>query len=102
MALAWYILIHTSLGLIGYRLLDFSNLGMLAAIALCASVQLWPTYELYRLTWPKFENMRAHAGSVEQRRQETRDYWLRMGRLDVFRVSAFTLLTLFVAWLMRG
>ena len=40
-------------------------------------------------------------GSVSQKK-ETRDYWTRMGRLYLFRSCAYALLTLFVAWLMRG
>jgi hypothetical protein len=39
---------------------------------------------------------------LEHRMKETRGYWIRMGRLYLFRSCAYALLTLFVAWLMRG
>lgn len=101
MATVWYVLIHVSLGLIAPRVLDFSNVGVLAAAALSAGVQLWPAWELHRLAWPRFAAMRSGLGSPDGRVRETRAYWIRMGRLYAFRVSAFTLLTLFVAWLAR-
>ncbi len=101
MAIVWYVLIHVSLGLIGYRVLDFSNAGVLAAAALSAGVQLWPAWEIHRLAWPRFAASRPAAGSRDERVRETRAYWIRMGRLYAFRISAFTLLTLFVAWLAR-
>lgn len=102
MATAWYVLIHVSLGLIGYRVFVLSNAGALAAAAACGSVQLWPTHELHRAAWPRFEAMRAAVPSAAGRARETRAYWLRMARLYAFRTSAYTLLTLLVAWLMRA
>ena len=39
---------------------------------------------------------------AEERKKETRGYWIRMSRLWLFRASAYSMLTLFVAWLMRG
>ena len=100
MAFVWYFLIHVSLGLVGWKAFTFTALGVLAAVAVCAAAQAWPMYEIYRLSWRKFESARPVRG--EARRRETRAYWIRMARLYVFRVSAFSLLTLFVAWLMRG
>tara|TARA_R110000787_G_scaffold27465_3_gene75996 strand:- start:721 stop:1032 length:312 start_codon:yes stop_codon:yes gene_type:complete len=97
----WYILIHVSLGLIGWQVFTFTNIGVLAAIAVCGGVQIWPMYELHRLTWPKFETLRARQTSSEARRRETRGYLMRMGRLYFFRTTVYALLTLFVAWLMR-
>jgi hypothetical protein len=46
--------------------------------------------------------MRSGLTGAEHRKRETRGYWTRMGRLWLFRSSAYSLLTLFVAWLMRG
>ena len=100
MAFVWYFLIHASLGLIGWKVFTFTGPGVLAAVAVCAGAQAWPMYEIYRLSWQKFDGARPARG--EARRQETRAYWIRMARLYVFRVSAFALLTLFVAWLMRS
>lgn len=98
----WYILIHVSLGLIGWEVFTFTNLGVLSAMAACAGVQAWPMYELYRVTWPKFEVMRSRLTGAEARSRETRGYLIRMARVYFFRICAFSILTLFVAWLMRG
>ena len=98
----WYILIHVSLGLIGWKIFTFTNQGVLAAFAACAGVQAWLMYEMYRITWEKFDSMRARLSGAEHRKKETRAYWIRMGRLYLFRSCAYALLTLFVAWLMRG
>ena len=102
MQTVWYILIHVSLGLIGWVIFMFTNQGVLAAFAACAGVQAWPMYELYRLTWEKFESVRLEQSEPEHRKSDTRAYWMRMGRLYFFRSCAYALLTLFVAWLMRG
>ena len=98
----WYILIHISLGLIGWKVFLFTNQGVLAVFAVCAGVQAWPMYEMYRLTWEKFDRMRSRLTEPESGVTETRGYWFRMGRLYLFRSCAYALLTLFVAWLMRG
>ncbi|MEK9644576.1 MAG: hypothetical protein VW547_03435 [Alphaproteobacteria bacterium] len=97
----WYILIHVSLGLIGWQVFTFTNIGVLTAMAACAGVQAWPMYELYRVTWPRFEEMRSRQTGEEARRRETRGYLIRMGRLYLFRTCAYSILTIFVAWLMR-
>ena len=102
MQTVWYLLIHVSLGLIGWQVFTLTNQGVLAALAACAGVQAWPMYEFYRLTWDKFAAMRAGLTGEERRRKETRGYWIRMGRLYLFRSTVYALLTLFVAWLMRG
>ena len=102
MQTVWYILIHVSLGLIGWEIFMFTNQGVLAAFAACAGVQAWPMYELYRLTWEKFENVRLEQPEPEHRKSDTRSYWMRMGHLYFFRSCVYALLTLFVAWLMRG
>lgn len=98
----WYVLIHVSLGLIGWQVFTVTNQGVLTALAACAGVQAWPMYELYRLSWDKFDSMRSSLTGAEHRKKETRAYWLRMGRFYLFRSCAYALLTLFVAWLMRG
>ena len=102
MPFVWYCLIHVSLGLIGWKIFTFTNIGVFAAIAVGAGVQAWPMYEIYRATWDRFAGTLTVAGGTEARRKETWGYWSRMGRLYIFRISAFSLLTLFVAWLMRG
>ncbi|PPR10669.1 MAG: hypothetical protein CFH41_01658 [Alphaproteobacteria bacterium MarineAlpha11_Bin1] len=98
----WYFLIHVSLGLIGWKIFTFTNQGVLAAFAVCSGVQAWPMYEMFRLTHEKFEGMRSRLNGSELRKRETRGYWIRIGRLYLFRSCAYALLTLFVAWLMRG
>ena len=98
----WYILIHISIGMIGWEVFTFTNIGVLAAMAACAGVQAWPMFELYKLTWPRFDDMRSRLTGGEKRREALRGYWLRMGRLYLFRTSAYAILTLFFAWLMRG
>ena len=66
----WYVLIHVSLGLIGWKIFTFTNQGVLAAFAACAGVQAWPMYEMYRLTWEKFDSMRSRrTGSVSQKKR---------------------------------
>jgi len=102
MQTVWYVLIHISLGLIGWKIFTFTNQGVLAAFAACAGVQALPMYEMYKLTWEKFDAMRGRLTGAEDRKTETRGYWIRMGRLYLFRSCAYALLTLFVAWLMRG
>jgi hypothetical protein len=102
MQTVWYVLIHISLGLIGWQVFTITNQGVLAALAVCGSVQAWPMYEFYKLSWDKFDSMRSGLTGAEHRKRETRGYWTRMGRLWLFRSSAYSLLTLFVAWLLRG
>ena len=102
MQTVWYVLIHISLGLIGLQIFTVTNQGVLTALAACAGVQAWPMYEFYKLTWDKFDSMRSSLTGADHRKTETRGYWMRMGRLYLFRSSAYALLTLFVAWLMRG
>jgi hypothetical protein len=46
--------------------------------------------------------MRSGLIGAEDRKRETHSYWVRLSRLWLFRSSAYSLLTLFVAWLMRG
>ncbi len=98
----WYVLIHVSLGLIGWQMFTFTNQGVMAAFAICAGVQAWPMYEMFRLTWEKFIGMRSRLKDAKLQRNETLAYWIRMGRMYLFRSCAYALLTLFVAWLMRG
>lgn len=102
MQTVWYLLIHVSLGLIGWQVFTVTNQGVLTALAACAGVQAWPMYELYRLSWDKFDSHRSSLTSAEARTRETRAYWLRMARFWFFRSCAYALLTLFVAWMMRG
>jgi hypothetical protein len=102
MQTVWYLLIHVSLGMIGWQVFTVTNQGVLAALAVCAGVQSWPMYELYRLSWSRFDSLRSSLVGAEALKRETRSYWLRMARFWFFRSCAYALLTLFVAWLMRG
>ena len=102
MQTVWYTLIHISIGLIGWKIFTFTNYGVLAAFAASAGVQAWPMYELYLLTWKKFSEMRSTLTDKKKRLSETRAYWLRMGRLYIFRASAYSFVTLFFSWLVRG
>ena len=43
MQTVWYVLIHISLGLIGWQVFTITNQGVLAALAVCGSVQASPS-----------------------------------------------------------
>ncbi len=102
MAIVWYVLIHVSLGLIGYEVFLFNNLGSLYATAAGAVVQGWAIWEIYRVTRPKFDAAFVGTPGSEKHRNRLREFWKRLARLFIFRLSAFTILTLLVAWLTRG
>ena len=102
MAIVWYVLIHVSLGLIGYEAFRFTNLGALYAAAAAAVVQGYAMWETHRIAWPRFNAALAATPGSNQHRAELRQYWKRMARLYVFRISAFAILTLMVATLVRA
>ena len=102
MAIIWYILIHVSLGLIGYQVFTFTNLGSIYAAAATAVVQSYAMLEIHRMTKPKFDATVTGRPGSDTYKQELKDYKIRLLRLYGLRVSAFSLLTLLVAGLMRG
>lgn len=102
MAIVWYVLIHLSLGLIGYEWFRFNNLGAIYAAAACAVVQGYATWEIHRVAWPRFAGSLTGREGGEEYRRLRGEYWKRLGRLFIFRLSAFTILTLLAAAIMRG
>ena len=102
MTIVWYVLIHVSLGLIGSDVFRFTNLGALYCIAASAVVQGYAMWEIHRRSWPMFlQGMDADASSAAVSTAR-RGYWNRLGRVFIFRVSAFSILTLLIASLVRG
>ncbi len=102
MTIVWYLLIHVSLGLIGSDVFRFNNAGALLCVAASAIVQGYAMWEIHRRSWPMFfASLDADAppAAVSTAR---RGYWYRLGRVFIFRVSAFTILTLLIAFLVRG
>ena len=102
MAIVWYVLIHVSLGLMGFEVFRFTNIGAIYCAAASSVVQGYAIYEIHRLAGPQFRATLGGMESDEERTRETRDYWKRLGRLFIFRLSAFTILTLLVAAVARG
>ena len=102
MTIVWYVLIHVSLGLIGSDYFRFTNLGALYCVAASAVVQGYAMWEIHRRSWPMFlQSIDADTppATVATAR---RGYWNRLGRVFIFRVSAFSILTLLIALLVRG
>ena len=102
MAIVWYILIHVSLGLIGYEVFTFTNLGAIYCAAAAAVVQGYAVYEIHRLAKPRFDAAFVGTPGSEKHKAQMREYWKRLGRVFIFRVSIFTILTLIISALMRG
>lgn len=99
MAIVWYVLIHVSLGMIGFEVFRFNNLGATWCVLAGVPFQGYAVWELHRLAWPRFLAAQAEeGGDIGPAR---RAYWKRLGRLFVFRLSAFSMLTLLVASLVR-
>ena len=102
MTIVWYVLIHVSLGLIGSDVFLFTNLGAFYCIAASAVVQGYAMWEIHRRSWPMFlANFDADA-PPSAASSARRGYWNRLGRVFIFRVSAFGILTLLIASLVRG
>jgi hypothetical protein len=102
MAIVWYVLIHISLGLIGYQYFQFSNLGAIYAALASAVVQSYAIWEIHRVTWPKFQTAFIGKPGSDKYKEQLKEYKFRLLRLFGLRVSAFSILTLVVASLMRG
>ena len=102
MAIVWYVLIHVSLGLIGYQVFQFNNLGAIYVAAASAVVQAYAIWEIHRLTKPKFDASFTGTLGSDDHRQQMKDYKIRLLRLYGLRVSGFSLLTLLGAAVMRG
>ena len=102
MAVVWYVLIHVSLGLIGYQYFTFTNLGALYAAVAGAIFQGYSIWEVHRVAWPRFEAAFVGTPGSDKHNKAVREYRIRLARLFVFRLSIFTMLTLLVAALVRG
>jgi hypothetical protein len=101
-AIIWYVLIHVSLGLIGYQYFQFTNLGAIYAAAASAVVQSYAIWEIHRVTWSKFQTAFIGKPGSDKYKEKLKEYKIRLLRLFGLRVSAFSILTLVVASLMRG
>jgi hypothetical protein len=102
MDFVWYFLIHVSLGMIFYEEFTFTNLGAVYATLAGMVVQSYPTYQLHRIAKPKFDAAFVGAPGSARHKEAVKQYWIRIGRLFVFRVSIYTILTLVVAAVVRG
>ncbi len=102
MATVWYVLIHATLGVIGSDAFRMNLPGVLLCMAVTAVVQAWPTWEVHRVAWPKFAGQLGPQTPSSERSRLARGYWLRLGRLLMFRTSIFSIETLAVAALSRG
>ena len=102
MTIVWYVLIHVSLGLIGSDVFRFSNVGALYCVAASAVVQGYAMWEIHRRSWPMFLASLGPDTTPGAIAKERRGYWNRLGRVFIFRVSAFSILTLLIAFLIRG
>ncbi len=102
MTIVWYVLIHVSLGLIGSDVFRFTNVGALYCVAASAVVQGYAMWEIHRRSWPMFLASLDPDTTPAAIAKERRGYWNRLGRVFIFRVSAFSILTLLIAFLIRG
>ena len=102
MTIVWYVLIHVSLGLIGSDYFRFTNLGALYCVAASVVVQGYAMWEIHRRSWPMFLASLDADSAPATVATARRGYWNRLGRVFIFRVSAFSILTLLIALLVRG
>jgi len=101
-AIVWYILIHVSLGLIGRDYFAFTNLGAIYCVLAASVVQGYAMWEIHRLTWPMFLSSLGTDTTGQRLQTARRGYWNRLARTFMFRVSAFSILTLLIASILRG
>ena len=102
MMIVWYVLIHVSIGLIGYQYFQFNNLGAIYAALAAAVVQSYAIWETHKITKPRFDAAFEGTLGSDDHKQQLKEYKIRLLRLFGLRVSAFSILTLVVASLMRG
>ena len=102
MATVWYVLIHATRGVIGQDAFRMTLPGVLVCMAVTAAVQAWPTWEVHKVAWPKFQGRLTAGTPSSERARLAQGYWLRLGRLLMFRTSIFSIGTLAVAALSRG
>ena len=102
MTLVWYVLIHVSLGLIGRDAFTFTNLGALYCALAGAVVQGYAIWEIHRIAWPRFARGTGRGNDARADAAARRGYWNRLGRMFIFRVSAFSILSLLIASIARG
>jgi hypothetical protein len=98
----WYILIHVGLGLVGYQVFTFTNIGGIYAAGASLVVQTYAVWEIHRMAKTAFEASRAAEPSFQQRGQMLKDYHKRLARLLLFRTCIYALLTLISAMAARG
>ena len=102
MTIVWYVLIHVSLGLIGKDVFTFTNLGAFYCALAAAVVQGYAVWEIHRIAWPRFEAGVGRGAGAREVAAARRGYWNRLGRTFIFRVSAFSVLSLLIASIVRG
>ena len=102
MTVVWYVLIHVSLGLIGSDVFRFTNVGALYCVAASVAVQGYAMWDIHRRSWPMFLSNMDTDAPPDALTKARRGYWNRLGRVFIFRVSAFSILTLLIASLVRG
>ena len=93
----WYILIHVGLGLVGYQVFVFDNVGGLWSALAAAIVQAYAIWEIHKMARPKFEASLAGAASYNARGEMLRQYQIRLLRTWFYRTCIYALLTLVVA-----
>jgi hypothetical protein len=98
----WYILIHMGLGLMGYKVFLFDNLGGLYAAGAAAVVQGYAVWEIHKLAKPRFEASLAGAATHNAQIEMRRQYNIRLARTWFFRICIYALLTLLIAMITRG
>jgi hypothetical protein len=98
----WYILIHVGLGLVGYQVFLFDNIGGLWSALAAGIVQAYAIWEIHKLAKPKFEASLAAAASFKVRGEMLREYQIRLLRTWFFRTCIYALLTLIVAMIVGG
>lgn len=98
----WYILLHIGLGLVGYQIFTFTNIGGLYAAAASACVQAYAIWEIHKIAKPKFDATLVRAGSHNERQELINGYRTRLVRTWFFRTCIYALLTLLAAMAIRG
>ncbi len=102
MTVVWYVLIHVSLGLIGSQHFTVTNLGALYCALAGLVVQGYAVWQIHLVARQRFEVGLAPDTDAQAAAAARRGYWSRLLRVLIFRVSAFSVLTLLIAALVRG